>query len=203
MTFFEGGEDQAFRALIEIQRGQVELARARRCEANGETPKAHGLRKSIEQRLARVMKESMTAGTRGTRSFWDSSWAARLLVRLLSAELNRRPSLRICRTGRAFRVGERSMVDLDHHPVSRRVLRALAETRIRSPGQSLSMEELLELGWPGEKILPDVQKVRVRNVIHRLRRAGLDGVLLQADGGYVLDARCPMELVDDEMSVYS
>jgi predicted ATPase len=70
-------------------------------------------------------------------------------------------------------------IDLAGKPVLRRVLAALAEG-------PLSVAELVERAWPGERILPDAAASRVYTAVRALRRLGAP-ITTGPDGGYALD----------------
>jgi hypothetical protein len=53
-------------------------------------------------------------------------------------------------------------------------------------------DELLEAGWPGERVGPEAGFARVRNALSTLRKMGLRDVLLTRDDGYLLDPAVPI-----------
>jgi hypothetical protein len=67
------------------------------------------------------------------------------------------------------------------------LLLALVERRLDVPGEPVSMSELIEHGWPGERILPYAAENRVRVSLSELRRMGLRSVLLKRGEGWLLD----------------
>lgn len=69
-------------------------------------------------------------------------------------------------------------------PALRNVLALLLERHAEEPGRTASTWELLEVGWPGESILPDAGANRVYATIRRLRNMGLRGILERHDEGY-------------------
>jgi hypothetical protein len=73
-------------------------------------------------------------------------------------------------------------VSLGAQELPKRILLALVRAHRRGPGEGLSIDELFAVGWPGEKASAISVEERVRAVIKRLRRAGLEG-LLEAHGG--------------------
>jgi hypothetical protein len=52
--------------------------------------------------------------------------------------------------------------------------------------------ELLEAGWPGERVLPDAGANRVYVALATLRKMGLKEVLKSNDSGYFLDPAVPV-----------
>jgi tetratricopeptide (TPR) repeat protein len=78
-------------------------------------------------------------------------------------------------------------VSLARHGSMRRVLDALVARRLDGPGVATTADELLATGWPGERVRYESGLLRVYTTIRRLRRLGLEGVLLTRDDGYLLD----------------
>jgi hypothetical protein len=76
----------------------------------------------------------------------------------------------------------------------RRVLQALAEARRDRAGSVLTVDELLQAGWPGETPLPEAGSNRVYVAISTLRQLGLGDLLQRSDGGYRLDPAIPLQL---------
>ena len=77
--------------------------------------------------------------------------------------------------------------DLTRHGPTRKLLWALAVTRRDSPGASMSTLDLVDAGWPGEKMKHEAATLRVYTTVRRLRALGLSEVLLTRDDGYLLD----------------
>jgi len=90
--------------------------------------------------------------------------------------------LRVERQGRWFEI-DGARVDLGRRGALRRILVALATRRDRGLKQS----ELVEAGWPGERVLVDAAATRVRVAIATLRQLGLRALLVTRDDGYVLE----------------
>ena len=97
-------------------------------------------------------------------------------------------------TGIVIGVEGRSLVlpsgeshDLTRHGPTRKLLWALAVTRRDSPGSSMSTLDLVDAGWPGEKMKHEAATLRVYTTVRRLRALGLSEVLLTRDDGYLLD----------------
>ena len=67
-----------------------------------------------------------------------------------------------------------------------RLLDALVEERLARPGVAVGPETLAGRVWPGEALTPRIAAERVHSVIARLRRLGLEGVLVRQAGGYLL-----------------
>jgi hypothetical protein len=73
---------------------------------------------------------------------------------------------------------------------------ALAEARRDAPGDSLSWEQLLRVGWPEENPKVEAGKNRVYVTVAQLRSLGLRTVLMSTDAGYMLDPSVPISFSD-------
>jgi predicted ATPase len=71
-------------------------------------------------------------------------------------------------------------------PLLARLLDQLVEQRLARPGVSLAPEVLAERLWPEERPDPRLAGDRVHAAISRLRRRGLEGLLVHQGGGYLL-----------------
>lgn len=78
-------------------------------------------------------------------------------------------------------------IDLARKGPLRRVLALLVAQRLGAPGKGTTWRELLEAGWPEERILADAGFTRVRNALFQLRKLGLRQAILTRDDGYLLD----------------
>lgn len=85
--------------------------------------------------------------------------------------------------------------DLRKNKLLLRLLSALAEERLAAPGRCLTVDALLQVGWPGEKMQREAGQNRVYVAIAALRRAGLGEHLERDDGGYRLSPTLRVELV--------
>lgn len=79
------------------------------------------------------------------------------------------------------------VVELGRRALLWRLVERLLEAHAAEPGRPLTTEQLVEAGWPDEKILPEAARTRLYTAIRSLRRAGLEEVLWSRDGGYLLD----------------
>lgn len=84
-------------------------------------------------------------------------------------------------------------IDLARHGSLRRVLLALLLAHEEHADRALTADDLLVAGWPDEKVLYDAGMLRVYTAVRRLRKLGLEGVLLRRDDGYVLDPKVRFE----------
>lgn len=101
--------------------------------------------------------------------------------------------LRLTRDGRTVVLPEGESVSLERRGSLRRLVLALVERHTgeraddRDRGRGLTVDELAEAGWPGERVLVEAAQTRVRVAVATLRKLGLRGLLVTRDDGYVLD----------------
>ena len=173
-----------FEELCDLQRAQIERAWARRADAAGRYQDAAALR-----RKAQTWIEASKAPTGGLAGepvrlpIAHTSPEARLLLRLLGDT----PGLTLWRDGSAFQIGTSPPVELPRSSVLRRVLALLTHQRELYPGESVARYEVLRECWPGERMQSEAGARRVRQVMLRLRRYGLQHILLSSSDGYCLD----------------
>ncbi len=78
-----------------------------------------------------------------------------------------------------------AFVDLARRGPMRRLMTALLRA-YRAGGRALSVEEMVDAGWPGDRSRPESAAARVYATVRLLRRAGLHETLETVDGGYRL-----------------
>jgi DNA-binding winged helix-turn-helix (wHTH) protein len=75
-------------------------------------------------------------------------------------------------------------------------VRALVAQHRERAGTALSVDELLERGWPGEQVAQSGAN-RVYVALTTLRKLGLRDFLNRDQAGYLLDPGAQIEIVDD------
>jgi hypothetical protein len=196
-------DDPLARAAVEVNRGFVDLAWARYATRNDN---ADGRSASVAEARDRIAK----ASTRGDAalSWTDQSDDIRAAVRILERELDRlgdehrpvlaRPALVLGPEAKWFQTPEAEPQDLRRRKSLRAILWGLAQRHREDPGAGLSLEDLLELGWPGERVMPSAAANRVYVALTTLRNMGLRGHLISQGDGYLLDPALPVERVTYE-----
>jgi hypothetical protein len=99
-------------------------------------------------------------------------------------------SVFVARDGEYFTVSGGARVDLSTKGPLRRIFRAIVTAHRTSPRRGLTVNEVFDAGWFGERAAPDALAGRVYSAISKLKRMGLGDVLLRTDAGYLLDPRC-------------
>jgi hypothetical protein len=111
------------------------------------------------------------------------------------------PVLRVSRNYETVIVAGRAAFGLRGRETLRRVLEALVRARRGEGPTACSVDALFEAAWPGTcaAVAPNLRAQRVYAVLSRLRRLGLQEVIVTSDEGYVIDPRWRVEL-DGSMS---
>jgi hypothetical protein len=81
-----------------------------------------------------------------------------------------------------LRRGDGAAVSLERRGAARRVLAALLDAE----GDTRSAFDLIDAGWPGERMDPTSALQRLYTTIRSLRKLGLEDELRTVDGGYRL-----------------
>jgi hypothetical protein len=103
-------------------------------------------------------------------------------------------SLFVARDGEYFQVSSGKRVDLSTKGPLRRIFRAIVKAHRESPRRGLSVHEVFDAGWFGERAEPEALAGRVYSAISKLRRMGLGDVFTRTESGYQLDPRvCVIE----------
>jgi tetratricopeptide (TPR) repeat protein len=114
--------------------------------------------------------------------------ASALVASLVEARVSPANAIVVGALGRTLALPSGDAHELTRHGPLRRVLWALAVARRDRPGVALSTLDLVDAGWPGEKMKHEAATLRVYTTVRRLRALGLEGVLLTRDDGYLFDA---------------
>lgn len=104
--------------------------------------------------------------------------------------------LRISKDGRIFYPpGADEPVDFTRRGALRLILVGLAQRRVEAPGSGLPLDDVVEIGWPGERVTPEAAASRVYTAIRTLRGFGLEDYLLTSDEGYYLSTGLSVEFL--------
>jgi len=170
---FERIEDRANLKTVALLGDAIDLEEARFL---GDRERAQAAAERLRAALAAPVERPST----------DAVFVARRVAQRLLERPFARAVLRVGPDAAWFE-WEGARVDLRRRAAVRRMFRALVERRLRNPGAGISAEALVEVGWPGERILPEAAANRVYAGIRTLRALGLDEVLLRHAEGYLLD----------------
>lgn len=194
-------DDPLARAAVEMNRGFVDVASARVARRIGD---ADACATSVAEARARISKASHRGDA--ALSWVEQSDDIRAAVRILDREIERldgmprpaiveRAALVLGPEAKWFQVPGADAQDLRKRKALRAILWGLAQRHREEPGGGLALEDLLELGWPGERVLPSAGANRVYVALTTLRNMGLRGHLISQGDGYLLDPALPVERV--------
>ncbi len=129
----------------------------------------------------------------------DVRFALRLFRRAAGPRASVAAPLVVYGDARAFLApGASERVDLTRRRPLRRVLDALVERRIASPGEALSLDDVLAAGWPGERVGYEAAANRVYVALATLRKLGLRDLVASTDAGYLIPPTQAIERRPDE-----
>jgi predicted ATPase len=168
--------DPAVRAVVEIYWGHMELSRCRAELAISRVPSA--------RRAFDAARNCLKAAVPVAHLSVDVRLAARSLAHCIG-ETDQRVLFVGPRAEWFVPPGSSKKVDLRDRQPSRRLLHALASAATRA--QTLSLQALVEAGWPGEKMSLRAAANRVYSAVATLRRRGLREVLQRSEHGYSLN----------------
>jgi predicted ATPase len=170
---------EAQRHTVELCFGHLDLCEARRADRRGDPDAAALARARARARL--------DAACHATTAYAESS-DIRVFTRLLERALEvRRPiaavastvprTLRVAASGRWIECMGMSRVSCARRPVMRRLLVALTRAHLSQPARGVSAAELIEAGWPDQRMRAQSARDRLHMMISRIRDLGLRGVL--------------------------
>jgi predicted ATPase len=180
------------RAAMSVQRGLLDLARARAC-VSGRDDAA----RSTHVAKARARLDQARSLARATSDVRLACLALRAALDRLKDPQAGVParSLEVARDGGWFSREGAGRTSVARRRVLQRLLRGLVDARLRTPGRALDVDEVCRLVWPGERILPAAARRRVQVAVSTLRVQGLRDVLRTDPAGYFLDPAVPVSVV--------
>jgi len=119
----------------------------------------------------------------------DSRFALRVLTTAVrgSGGASARDELEVWPAGAAFRPpSSDARVPLPEGSPLRRILAHLVARRLDAAGEVVSIDEVIAVGWPDEKMGVDAALNRAHVALSALRRKGLRDILVRSGGGYAL-----------------
>lgn len=105
-------------------------------------------------------------------------------------------TLLVSSDGCGFRPSHGDWRDLRRRRALQRVLAALVDGALQSPGTAIPVAALVDRGWPGERILRQAAAARVHVAISTLRKLGLEPCILRNRVGYLLRTDWEIRIVD-------
>lgn len=115
-------------------------------------------------------------------------------ARTTTRKMERAAEWVVAADGRSLQDPSGPLVRVDPKGPSARIVKRLAQERLRHPGRSVSLSAIVTAAWPGESMLATAAKNRVHVTLARLRRAGLEALLVRDDDGYFFDPSTPLRI---------
>ncbi len=190
--------DALGRALVALARGFVDLGRWLGAKAVG--------READERRLLAALAERMQIARDGEDAVAKSDDDARAFLRILDAALTRVESgvvaevpldeaaLVLGPEARFYRPPRGAFEDLRTRKSARAILLALAEDH-RTGARGLTVKELYDAGWPGDRASDEAAANRVHVNLASLRKRGLKAWLVLNEDRYALDPRLAIQRI--------
>jgi predicted ATPase len=178
--------DAAVARAIDIHRGHLLLARARRARLSGDEAQAAELEAQVRNLIDSAANTEL-ALDRQREVRWASvqlqySYAAR------TASDEGCPTLLVVDDElRWIELPPGRRVYLGNRRAIRAILASLVELHQQTPGHALPPRDVLAVGWPGEELPQRLAKRRIHTAIWSLRReVGLDQLIVCRHDGYLL-----------------
>ncbi len=193
-------------ALVDTYRALALLGQGRVEEAARAAAAGVGLVANVKNACVAQVATNVEAFLQGRAHSWASpealasadlrrvqAWLAAHASEAL-ASLRRREPPRAAEPGPSLSVGadarwfaiEGVRVELGRRAAIRRIFRALVEQRETAPGIALSLNAIIEAGWPDERMAFEAAQKRAYTAIWTLRTQALGEHLLTQDDGYLL-----------------
>lgn len=173
-------------------------ARAKRSSAvvDARLAEARAAASTIESPLIGAALAILAAAAQGTAppAIDDDAKARSSEVRRALAFAGTTQALVIDDDGKRVVLPTGATIDLSRRKNVRAILVVLAKARRDQPGRVLAPAELLEAGWPGERMRPDAATKRLHTAVWTLRSVGLEPYLLTEGEGYLLDPRTDLRI---------
>jgi hypothetical protein len=185
-------------AAVRILRAHVHLARALDRDAGGDARGAAAHRRRAEECVTPDVD-------RAARRSGDVRCALRILRGAFAAAACSRHvrPFTIHAHGDWFEGREGKRVDLSRRRSLQRILARLVQNRREAPDESLSLEDIVAVGWPGERMLARSARARAHVSMCRLRKMGLRDVIVNRQGGYAIDPDVDIAVVGRERGAHA
>jgi predicted ATPase/predicted negative regulator of RcsB-dependent stress response len=178
--------DPGLLSAFELLTAHLALAQSKHAQVKQDIALSHAER-------ARAVAIANAARARCDRGEFAHSDDARFALRLLEAALKTAAWIFDLHAGEV-RTPEGEIIALHTRPQLQRILKVLAERRLALPGQAVTQQELLDAGWPSERMQPAAAMNRMKVALSTLRKLGLRELLQRTEHGYFLDPKVDLAL---------
>jgi predicted ATPase/Tfp pilus assembly protein PilF len=168
--------DEGLLLALELHRAHLVL-----CEADADPEAAPSLRERVVE---------LTRGA--SAEILGRSDDARTALRLLRVRLGAR-SVSIAEDGSLVRLPDGTELDLSRRDVLKRIVVTLARARVDRPNAALTVDTLIEEGWPGERVKYQSALNRLKVALSTLRKLGMKDLIVRREDGYLLDPSIALE----------
>jgi len=191
--------------ILDLLEGFVDLARARRAAQESRFDEAAAFKKRATRRLSRSVDMGNGSLQAGSQKRILTTTIERYVGMDTESPEGGPPgegsakkegrSLLIGPEAAWFEMPGRPRVQLRTRSAGRRILQALVESRLLTPGRGLSVETIFQIGWPRTETHPYEAAKRVYDGVGRLRRIGLGEILARNAEGYLLSPEVEIQRV--------
>ncbi len=168
--------DEGLGLALELHRAHLVL-----CEADADREAAPSLRERVVELTREASSEVL-----------GRSDDARTALRLLRIRLGTR-SVSVAQDGSLVRLPNGTELDLSRRGVVKRILLILAHARVERPNAGVSVDTLIEEGWPGERVKYASALNRLKVALSTLRKLGMKDLIIRREDGYLLDPSIALE----------
>lgn len=105
------------------------------------------------------------------------------------------PRLCVSRGAESVVISGRATIKLRGREAMRKVVDALVQLRRSKPGVAMKVDEVYAIGWASrsDDATSEARSRRVYTMMSRLRRMGMQDVVVTQDDGYLIDLRWQVE----------
>ena len=193
-TLLAGSGDRRLTAFVELQSASIDLAVAKRAYSASNFREFEERLQTARDFVSAARDEPL--GEANMPPLAGCSIEARFSLRHLRREIESvarlSQRLQVADDGSWFQVGTSGPRQVAEGALTRRLLLELVEQRRCSPGAPILAADLVACCWPEEQFRGDSGSRRLRELVRRLRRAGLVQLRTGPDGGYFLDPSVPV-----------
>ena len=195
--------DQVSLKVVKLYRGHLDVRLAHHAIEKGDDETADALLAGVRQRMTWSRRPALDKDLQATEAatLYESSFDVRRATSLLTQALPERDqrmargelmdperkALLLDTEERQFRPPGGEWTSFSNRPQPFRFLVRLVQQHQNKPAESVSMDELRESAYPGEKMVPKAAASRIYQNMFLLRKHGMANVVLKRQDGYLLD----------------
>ena len=192
-------DEPGYAVALRLMRTLAHVSTCAQARRAGDDERADAILATVLETISWA-EESPDAESRSRVARLDDARYALRRLRALIASLpprTRGPNercLRVSAAADSLTTPDGTTISLARRQVLQRTLRLLVESRLQSPGKSITNEALIAHVWRGVRMSEAIALQRLRATMWELRKTGLYDLLVN-DHGYRLDENTPLEVV--------